>query len=61
MDYTVSLYWESHICQKSGQKIYFTFLCRISKSRLSVFILEGGIEPLNPNELNGEIIMMFIN
>ena len=35
---------------------YFTFLWRISKSRLSVFILEGGIEPLNPNELNDEII-----
>ena len=42
--------------QKSGQKKYFTFLCRISKSRLSVFILEGGIEPLNPKELNGEVI-----
>ena len=58
---TSIVYTESPIfVKKSGQKICFTFLCRISKSRLSVFILEGGIEPLNPNELNGEIIMMLI-
>ena len=38
--------------------LYFTFLWRISKSRLSVLILEGGIEPLNPNELNDEIIVI---